>query len=212
MDRPVRVAIANDYEVVVRGVKALLAGDDRIAVVDLTTNGHVEADTDVVLYDTFGSKGLHLDEIETILSSAHAARLVVYSGFYEEELVKSAIERGASGYISKAVGPRRLADAVLRVADGDTVFEHGESGEDSPDQSWPGKQFGLTEREANVLSLIVQGLENELIAERLYISINTVKTRIRNLYRKIGVDTRVKAAIWGMKHGFDPDNVILWDE
>ena len=72
---------------------------------------------------------------------------------------------------------------------------------------WPGREFGLTEREAEVLALITQGLSNQEIAERSYLSINSVKTYIRTAYRKIGVTRRSQAVVWGMKHGFEPDRV-----
>lgn len=70
----------------------------------------------------------------------------------------------------------------------------------------------LTEKEADVLSLIVRGLDNQAIAEQLFISGNTLKTRIRYLYRKLDVDNRVQAALWGVKHGFEPDNEIRWED
>ena len=72
---------------------------------------------------------------------------------------------------------------------------------------WPGREWGLTEREAEVLALITQGLSNQEIAERSYLSINSVKTYIRTAYRKIGVTRRSQAVVWGMKHGFEPDRV-----
>jgi DNA-binding CsgD family transcriptional regulator len=63
---------------------------------------------------------------------------------------------------------------------------------------------GLTAREAEVLALITQGFSNQEIAERSYLSINSVKTYIRTAYRKIGVTRRAQAVVWGMKHGFEP--------
>ena len=70
---------------------------------------------------------------------------------------------------------------------------------------WPGRDFGLTARESEVLALITQGLSNQEIAERTYLSINSVKTYIRTAYRKIEVTRRSQAVAWGMQHGFEPD-------
>ena len=69
----------------------------------------------------------------------------------------------------------------------------------------PGKEHGLTAREAEIIALITQGLSNQEIAERSYLSINSVKTYIRTAYRKIGVTRRSQAVLWGIKHGFQPD-------
>ena len=66
---------------------------------------------------------------------------------------------------------------------------------------------GLSPREAEVLALICQGFSNDEIADRAYLSINTVKTYVRTLYRKIGVESRTRALLWGIDHGFRPDRV-----
>jgi DNA-binding CsgD family transcriptional regulator len=76
---------------------------------------------------------------------------------------------------------------------------------------WPGREHGLTARESEVLALITQGLSNQEIAERTYLSINSVKTYIRTGYRKIGVGRRSQAVAWGMRHGFEPDRMRTID-
>ena len=77
--------------------------------------------------------------------------------------------------------------------------------DESESGNWPGRSFGLTQRESEVLALITQGLTNQEIADRAYISINSVKTYVRTAYRKIGVTRRSQAVSWGMQHGFQPD-------
>ncbi|MGI8523262.1 MAG: response regulator transcription factor [Nocardioides sp.] len=71
----------------------------------------------------------------------------------------------------------------------------------------PGRELGLSEREAEVRALITQGLSNQEIAERTYLSINSVKTYIRSLYRKIEVSRRCQAVLWGVRNGLEPDRV-----
>ena len=73
-----------------------------------------------------------------------------------------------------------------------------------PDK-WPAKEAGLSPREAEVVSLIVQGLSNEQIAEQCYLSLNTVKTYVRSAYRKMDVTTRAQAVAWGIENGLKPD-------
>lgn len=71
--------------------------------------------------------------------------------------------------------------------------------------AWPGQERGLSPREAELLALIVRGLTNQEMAERAYLSINTIKTYVRSCYRKIGVTSRSQAVVWGLRNGFDLD-------
>ena len=68
-----------------------------------------------------------------------------------------------------------------------------------------GEAAGLSPREGSVLGLVVSGLSNQQIADRLYLSINSVKTYIRSAYRKLGVSSRAQAVAWGVQHGFPVD-------
>jgi DNA-binding CsgD family transcriptional regulator len=72
---------------------------------------------------------------------------------------------------------------------------------------WPGKEAGLSPRESEIVALIIKGLTNQEIAERAYLSINSVKSYIRSGYRKIGVTRRAQAVAWGMQNGFEPDRL-----
>ena len=99
-------------------------------------------------------------------------------------------------------------DRLEAVHRGETVTPPPESEDaDRGVGEWPGRAAGLTARESEVLALITQGLSNQEIAERTYLSINSVKTYIRTAYRKIGVARRSQAVGWGMRHGFEPDRM-----
>ena len=76
---------------------------------------------------------------------------------------------------------------------------------------WPGRSAGLSPREAEILALITQGLTNQDIADRVYLSINSVKTYIRSAYRKIDVERRPQAVLWGIANGFRPDSLRTTD-
>ncbi|GAB3768862.1 DNA-binding NarL/FixJ family response regulator [Nocardioides ginsengisegetis] len=205
---PIRIAIVNDYELVVAGVAAMLSPfHDRVAVVELDSGLPVVSDVDVILYDTFGQvqgDGIDLED----LVRGSDARVVIFSWNLQPELVARAIDKGASGYLSKGMSGDEVVEAVEAVHDGTIVtpseaaaVDRGAAGD------WPGREAGLTAREAEVLALITQGLSNQEIAERSYLSINSVKTYIRTAYRKIGVERRAQAVVWGMKHGFEPDRL-----
>jgi DNA-binding NarL/FixJ family response regulator len=204
--RPVRVALVNDYELVVVGVAALLEPfRDRVEVVEIDSNLPVLRDVDVILYDTFGQvqgRGVDVDS----LVDGSEAKVVIYSWNLHGRLVEESVEAGAAGYLSKGIEAEELVDAIERIHAGETLLpECGGTATPRPESEWPGKEHGLTAREAEIIALITQGLSNQEIAERSYLSINSVKTYIRTAYRKIGVERRAQAVLWGIQHGFEPD-------
>jgi DNA-binding NarL/FixJ family response regulator len=210
---PIRIAIVNDYELVVAGVAAMLAPHhDRIAVVELDSSLPVVSDVDIVLYDTFGQPQGDTADLEALVDG-NDARVVVFSWNLQEELVRAAFSRGASGYLSKAMTAAEIVDAIEAVHRGETVVPRVPASEDGALEDhevrsagdWPGRGQGLTARESEVIALITQGYSNQEIADRSYLSINSVKTYIRTAYRKIGVSRRSQAVAWGMQHGFQPD-------
>lgn len=206
---PVRVAVVNDYEIVVVGIAGILQQfPDRVQVVELDSGLPVRADVDVVLYDSFGQLQGNAMDVQGLVGGSDA-KVVVFSWNLQPELVDEAFAAGASGYISKGVTGEELVKLIERVHAGDRVAPAAEAEETPGDVfgTWPGEVNGLSPREAEVLALICQGLSNEEIADRAYLSINTVKTYVRTLYRKIGVESRTRALLWGIDHGFRPDRV-----
>jgi NarL family two-component system response regulator LiaR len=203
---PIRVAVVNDYELVVVGIAGILQRfPDQIDVVELDSGTVPEAEVDVVLYDSFGqAQGAALD-IASLVGQT-SAKVVVFSWNTQPDLVQQSLSAGAAGYISKSVSGDDLVKQIALVHGGDTVVPHEED-VDGAVGRWPGDEHGLSPREAEVLALICQGLSNDDICNRAFLSINTVKTYVRTLYRKIGVDSRTQAVLWGIDHGFRPDRV-----
>jgi len=204
---PVRVALVDDYDVVVIGIAHLFdAYQDRIVVAELDTNQPVNDAVDVVLYDSFAQPEADHEDIAVLVGNPHARHVVVYTWNFHPSLIDSAMAKGASGYLSKTLPAHEFVTAIEAIADGKVVIS------DPPARSrsalgldWPGRAEGLTDREAEVLALITQGRSNSEIAQVMYLSINTVKTYIRSAYRKIGVTGRSHAMLWGLDHGFQPD-------
>ena len=205
-ERPVRVAVVNDYELVVVGVAALLEPyRDRIAVVEVDSNLPVLRDVDVILYDTFGQVQGQLIDVARLVDGGDA-KLVVYSWNLHRELVEASLERGAAGYLSKGLDAPQLVDAIEQIAAGRRIVPRsGGTATMKTDGEWPGRHAGLSVREAEIIALITQGLSNQEVADRCYLSINSVKTYVRTAYRKMGVARRSQAVLWGMKNGFEPD-------
>jgi NarL family two-component system response regulator LiaR len=202
------VAVVNDYELVVVGVAALLEPfHERVQVIELDSNLPVLRDVDVILYDTFGQVQGRGVDVESLVDGGEA-KVVIYSWNLHGELVRDSFEAGVAGYLSKGMEAKELVDALEKVHAGERVLPTGGGTVNpKPDSAWPGKEHGLTVREAEIIALITQGLSNQEIAERSYLSINSVKTYIRTAYRKIGAERRAQAVLWGIRHGFEPDVV-----
>ncbi len=205
--KPLRVAVVNDYEIVVVGIGAVLERyPDRVRVVELDSGVPVRSEVDLVLYDSFGQpQGAALDVPAVIGESG--AKVVIFSWNTQRELVEQSLTAGVAGYISKSASADELVELLERIHAGDTVVPTVDEDVDGTFGHWPGDEHGLSPREAEVLALICQGLSNQQITERAFLSINTVKSYVRTLYRKIGVESRTQAVLWGIDHGFRPDRV-----
>jgi DNA-binding NarL/FixJ family response regulator len=200
----VRLAVVNDYAVVIAGVAAFLA-DERIDVVETDASMPVISDVDIVLYDTFGQVQGDGIDLEDLVRDSDA-KVVIYSWNLQPDLIERAVRGGASGYLSKALTGPEIVQALERVMTGEIVVLTGDHETSAgAEGDWPGRSAGLSPREAEILALITQGLSNQEIADRAYLSINSVKTYIRSGYRKIGVERRSQAVRWGIKNGFEPD-------
>lgn len=211
--RPVRIAIVNDYEVVVHGLSSMLQPyRDRVEVIELDVRGQVERRVDVTLMDTFAQQPITDSHLDDVLASGNAGRVVVFTWNMQPELVDLALAKGARGYLDKSTHAEQLVEALERVHGGEVVvspsFAPGTDIDVEPQDTqgdWPGRSQGLSPREAEVVAFITQGLTNDDIAQRTYLSINSVKTYIRNAYRKMGVTRRSQAVRWGLENGMLPD-------
>ena len=204
---PRRVAIVNDYGLVVAGLAGMLAPyADRLQIVELDVNLPVVSAVDVVLYDTFARPSSGLSEIAELVANPNAERVVVFSWYYDESFIDESIEIGASGFLSKTLGPDEIIAAIEAIVAGETVVvaRRGHAHHNA-DLHWPGREHGLTAREAEVLALVTQGKSNAEITRLLHLSINTIKVNIRHAYRKIGARNRVDAVLWGIANGMEPE-------
>ena len=210
MRPPLRLAIVDDYAVVIAGVASFLAAE-RIDVVETGATKPVVTDVDIVLYDTFGQvEGTGFDLEDFVRDSD--AKVVIYSWNLQPQMIRQAVARGARGYLSKVLTGPQIVAALERVMNGEIVIMPGDH-ESSVDGAgdWPGRAAGLSPREAEILALITQGLTNQQIADRVFLSINSVKTYIRSAYRKIGAERRAQAVLWGTQNGFQPDTLRTVD-
>jgi DNA-binding NarL/FixJ family response regulator len=207
-DKPITVALVDDYDVVLMGVANMFDRyRDRVVVAEIDANASLHDAVDIVLYDSFAQPESDHDEIAVLVANPRARRVVVYTWNFHPDLIASARQKGAHGYISKTLPARDLVAALEAVHAGETIISEvpararGAAGLD-----WPGRGEGLSDRESEILALITQGKSNAEVATLTYLSPNTVKSYIRTIYRKIEVGSRTQAVLWGVRHGFTPDH------
>jgi len=204
----VRVALVNDYEIVVQGLARVLEPfGDRIEIVELNARARVDAPVDVALYDTFAQPEPDDEDVSRLVANPLNRHVAVFTWKMDQELIDAALGRGASGYFPKSLGAGDLVDGLERVAAGECVVHGARSRVRSgAGVDWPGRALGISDRESEILALITQGKSNADIAVLTYLSPNTIKTHIKTLYSKIGAVNRVDAVLWGADHGFRPDH------
>lgn len=204
----ITVALIDDYDVVLIGLAHMFDQyTDRIVVAEIDANEPLEDIVDIALYDTFAQPEADRDDISVLINHPRARRAVVYTWNFHPDLVHSAVRQGACGYLSKTLPARALVEALEAIHAGDVVISPA-PGKARPEVGldWPGRSEGLSSREAEIIALITQGKSNVEVAELMFLSKNSIKTYIRSAYRKIGVDSRTQAVLWGVDHGFKPDH------
>ena len=206
----IRLALVNDFEVVIRGLADMLhSASDEIEVVELDARVPVDDGVDIALYDTFAQRQANSPKVEELVANPLVSKVAVYTWNLDDRLVDNAMAMGASAYLSKTLATHDLVDALRKVHCGETVVSREPGPETALRGDWPGREEGLTAREAEVVALITQGHSNADIAEMASLSINSVKSYIRSSYRKMGVTSRTNAVLWGLDHGMGPDRIRI---
>lgn len=205
----ITVALVDDVDLVRRGLRDIMAGHPSLRFVEWDPR-RTSRPVDIVLHDAFAPGAGGRDDVEELRGRRGVGRLVVYSWDADRARVSEALRAGADGFLAKGLGADALVVALVRVHHGERVVARGpepggdeEAGWPAIGRDWPGRGQGLTCREAEVVGLISQGLSNQEIATRLYLSINSVKSYIRTAYRKMQVERRSQALLWALDHGLD---------
>ncbi len=210
-----RVVLVDDHELVIEGLKSMLARfSGRVRVVGQAGTAEeavpvvVALSPDVVLCDVRlrGSSGLDL--CRRLVEGDPARRVVLLSVYDDEQYLYQALRAGAAGYLLKRVSGEELVRALEQVHAGETVVDPvlaarvaSSAARLDSGEFWPGARLGLSQRESEVLGLIVAGLSNRAIASRLVIGEETVKSHTGAIYRKLGVGDRAAAVAAALREG-----------
>lgn len=211
MSEEIRVLTADDHAVVREGLRALIDTEPGMVLVGEAADG-AEAvrkarglDPDVVLLDLVMPKKSGIDAIGDIKQAAPSARILVLTSFAEDDKVFPAIKAGAHGYLLKDTSPDELLRAIRDVHRGEPSMHPTIARklmlELQRSSDLPPTQEPLTEREAEVLSLVAQGLTNQDIADRLFVSERTVRTHVSNVLSKLHLANRTQAALYALRKG-----------
>jgi len=205
---PIRVALVDDYDVVLLGLAQMLDQyRDRVVIAEIDTNEPLKDIVDIVLYDSFAQPESDHDEISVLVENPRARRVVVYTWSFHPDLIRTARQQGVHGYLSKTLAARDLVAALEAVHAGQVIVsDPPPRARSTSGLNWPGRGEGLTDRESEILALITQGKSNAEVATLTFLSPNTVKSYIRTIYRKIDVASRTQAVLWGVNNGFTPDH------
>jgi two-component system, NarL family, response regulator LiaR len=198
-DQKIRIMLVDDHAVVRSGLSAFLTVNPDLELVGEAENGEqavIRANLlkpDVILMDLMMPVMDGVAATRAIKQQNPGIQIVALTSFQEDELVQNALKAGAVGYLMKNVSSRELSAAIRAAKEGKMTLSP-EAAQSLVRASQQAEETEtLTEREREVLKLMVDGLNNAEIAERLVVSLSTVKYHISNILMKLGVDNRVAA-------------------
>lgn len=185
----------------VRVVGEAVGAENAIGVIDSLR-------PDIVLCDVRMQGASGLDLCRTIRERNPASKVILLSVYEDEQYLFQALRVGASGYLLKGISSDELVRQLEYVQGGSTAIDAGLAARAADtaarlqrDEFWPGARQGLSQRESEILSFVVAGLSNRGIAGKLVIGDETVKSHLRSIYRKLGVNDRTAAVAVALREG-----------
>lgn len=212
MSADIRVLLVDDHAVLRLGLRALIETEPGMLVVGEARNGAEAVERvhtlrpDVVLLDLVmaGTDGLYA--LERFALFEWPVQTLVFTSFDDDEKLFPAIKAGARGYLLKEIDPQELLAAIREVGQGGSALHPTIARRVLREMSHPPEQtFGedpLTEREAEVLTLLARGYTNQAIAEQLTVRERTVRSHVSSILAKLHLANRTQAALYALRSGF----------
>jgi DNA-binding NarL/FixJ family response regulator len=212
---PIRLLLVDDHRMVLDGLTAMLRPHAELAMVVASTTEPaearrlaVDAEPDIALLDVRMKATSGLDLCEELLRVAPGLKVVLLTVYDDEQYLFQGLRAGASGYLTKQVVAEELLTHLRRVLEGEIVIDASLAGRVALSAArlhrgefWPGAHLGLSQRESEVLELMVHGNSNRAIAHRLVLGEETVKTHVRSIFRKLDVSDRTQAVAFALREG-----------
>jgi len=221
-DPPIRVLVVDDQTVVREGLELLLGLSPGIEVAGAASDGEeavrlvAERRPDVVLMDLRMPRVDGVEATRRITRDYPETRVVVLTTYADDASIFGALEAGARGYLTKGASAQEIQRAIRMVHAGEALLDSAVQlrvicaavgqGRDHSRRREAKLPDDLTPREAEVLGLMAQGLNNREIAARLVITEATVKTHTNNIFGKAGLRDRAQAVVYAIRHGLAEDD------
>jgi DNA-binding NarL/FixJ family response regulator len=214
---PVKLLICDDHKILTDSLAMVVERDPALALVappvhtpeeavDLVSEHH----PDVVLMDIVFKGDMNgIEATRRIKELSPATKVVIMTAHDDERLLVEAVEAGASGFLGKEEAADEVLAAAKSAAEGEVLIDpvmlarllHQVSREREARREAVALLEELTDREREVLQLLAEGIRNDDIAAKLFISPQTVQTHVRNLLAKLGVHSKLEAVAFAVKHG-----------
>jgi DNA-binding NarL/FixJ family response regulator len=211
-NKHITVLLAEDHVVTRLGLRMFLESAPDIKVVGEAGDGHEavklakELQPDIVLLDVVMPEMDGIEAARLLKAQSADLKIIMMTSSRDEQDIFAALAAGASGYCTKDVSDDRLLTAIATVIKGDLWLDASVAGKvlgalPSPSSQQDSSHQELSEREMDVLKLIVEGVPNSEISKRLFISPNTVKSHIKHVLDKLSVSDRTQAAVKAIREG-----------
>lgn len=211
-DSKSRLILVDDHPLLRKGVRQLVELEDNMEVIAEASNGAdavilvQEQEADLVLLD-LTMKGMDgIDTLQAMRDAGVSSRIVVFTVSDDTNDVVTALKAGADGYLLKDMEPERLVERIRDACSGKLVLSEeltevlAKSFRENSNKGSNDSYNSLTRREKEILKMIAEGLSNKMIGRQLNIVEATVKVHVKHLLKKLGLRSRVEAAVWAVEN------------
>ena len=216
--RPIRVILADDHPIVRDGLKKLLSLEDDIEVVGEACDGREvvrvvqELQPDVVILDLRMPNMDGLSALQALQQVDRKAKVIILTASEDKNEFVQAMKLGCSGIVLKQTAPELIVKSIRKVNSGEIWLDSHTTAAVMRQFSAPGDIMGgtpakgrerspLSQREREIVSLVAQGYKNREMAEKMFISEQTVKNHLHNIFDKLGVSDRLELALYAIHKG-----------